>query len=141
MPRILPPVAHFPDLRMVVQQEVPDGVELHTRVFDPAEDSVRRELWMQRVGRSLAGLHASSGVPGPHRRLEDDLCELRAFVEAVDRMAPTLIASFEGTLDDIAALARGRAEPAPVASHGAFRTDQLMIERETLVLLDLDSFC
>ena len=32
-------------------------------------------------------------------------------------------------------------EPAPVASHGAFRTDQYMIERGELVMIDLDGFC
>ena len=141
MPRILPPLAHFPELHMVVQPEVLDGVELHARVFDPAVDSAWREQWMRQVGASLAGLHASVGAPGPQRRLEDDLCELQEYLKAVARISPELTAGFEGTIVDIAALAENRAEPAPVASHGAFRTDQLMIEHEALVLLDLDSFC
>jgi aminoglycoside phosphotransferase (APT) family kinase protein len=30
---------------------------------------------------------------------------------------------------------------APVASHGALRTDQFMIEQDLIALIDLDSFC
>jgi Ser/Thr protein kinase RdoA (MazF antagonist) len=54
---------------------------------------------------------------------------------------PALATCFARALDDIATSAQGRIEAAPVASHGALRTDQFMIERDRLVLIDLDSFC
>jgi hypothetical protein len=52
-----------------------------------------------------------------------------------------LATRFEAVIGEITTLAGRQVEPAPVASHGAFRTDQLMIEDGRLVLIDLDSFC
>lgn len=139
MPRILRPLARWPDMRMLVQPAVVGGGELNTLAFDPDEDSATRECWMRAAGARLAGLHACDVVVGPRRVIADDMEELREYVAPMAMVNPALAARYEAAVAAIAA--DTLAEPAPVASHGAFRTDQFMIENGELVMIDLDGFC
>ena len=139
MPRILRPLAHWPDMHMFIQPAVTGGGELNTLVFDPNEDNATRERWMRDAGARLAGLHACDVVAGPRRTMADDLDELREYVAPMAIVNPALARHYEAAVAAIAAGAM--AEPAPVASHGAFRTDQFMIEDGELVMIDLDGFC
>jgi hypothetical protein len=141
MPRIAQPLAYWPEVHMLVQSAVTGRAELNIRAFDSAEDVIVREQWLRDAGIHLAALHASVEVEGPHCVIEDDLGELYDYRASVARVAPPLATKFEATIEEISVLAGGRVEPAPVASHGAFRTDQFMIENGRLVLIDLDSFC
>ena len=141
MPRILPPLAYWPDVHMLVQPEVSGRAELNDLAFDPDTDSATREAWLRDAGRRLAGLHSLTGVDGPPRTLEDDLSELEEYIAPMQIVDAPLAERYAGAIGAIRALARGHAEPAPVASHGAFRTDQFMIENDQLVMIDLDGFC
>jgi hypothetical protein len=141
MPRILPPLAYWPDIRMLVQPEVAGRAELNDLAFDPATGSAARERWLRDAGGRLAGLHSVTGVDGPPRTLEDDLSELEEYIAPMQMVDAQLAARYVGAIASIRALAREHAEPAPVASHGAFRTDQFMIEDDCLVMIDLDGFC
>jgi len=141
MPEILPVVAHWPDLRLLVQPEAEQATELNQRAFDPAVPAAVRDGWLAAAGRHLAALHACHlpGVALPAAGA--DLDELRACAAPMAQAAPELARRYEsviGLLDRRAGA--GPPEPA-VTSHGAFRTDQLLIAGERQVMIDLDTAC
>jgi hypothetical protein len=139
MPRIPQPLAFWPDVRMLVQPEVAGGAELNDLAFDPAQDQGVRERWLGEAGARLAGLHAAN-VAGPPRTLADDLDELREYIAPMALPRPALAQRYQALVAQVAAQTDTPAS-APVASHGAFRTDQFMIEGDRLVMIDLDGFC
>lgn len=141
MPRILPPLAYWQDIHMMVQPEVAGRAELNDLAFDPSTDADARARWLRDAGRRLAGLHGLSGVAGPPRTLADDLSELEEYIAPMAIVDAQLAERYAGAIAAIRDLTRSQAEPAPVASHGAFRTDQFMIEGDNLVMIDLDGFC
>jgi hypothetical protein len=141
MPRVLPPLAHWPEVRMLIQPAVEGGAELNDLAFDPAEDAATRERWLHDAGARLAGLHGCTTVAGPLRTMADDLDELREYIAPMAAANPELARRYAAAVERIAAEAGRHDEPAPVASHGAFRTDQFMIENGELVMIDLDGFC
>ena len=139
MPRVLPPLAYWPNLHMLVQAEVAGGAELNDLAFNPAEDSATRERWLHDAGARLAGLHGCA-VAGPPRTWADDMDELREYIAPMAAVDPALADRYATVVEQLA-LAGAGGEPPPVASHGAFRTDQFMIENGELVMIDLDGFC
>jgi hypothetical protein len=139
MPRVLPPLAYWPDLHMLMQAEVVGGAELNDLAFDPAEDATIRERWLHDAGARLAGLHGCD-VAGPARTMADDMDELREYIAPMAAANPALAKRYAATVERLAA-SGANGEPAAVASHGAFRTDQFMIENGELVMIDLDGFC
>ncbi len=141
MPYILQPLIYWPDLQMVVQPAVIGGAELNTVAFDGAVDSAVREQWLDAAGGALAALHRSAGAAGPQRTLQDDLIELQEYRGPMGQVRPALAEHYAALCDGLATHAAGVAPTAPVASHGAFRPDQFMIEAGRLVMIDLDSFC
>ena len=142
MPRILEPLAYWPDLRLLVQPAVTGGRELARSAFDLSLPPAMRCRWIGDAGTGVAALHSTVTVAAPRRTIEDDLRELRAYEHLFARLAPDLARSFEGAVASIARLAGHRPEPAPVASHGALRADQFLIDDSgRLVLIDFDGFC
>jgi hypothetical protein len=139
MPQVLPPLVYWPALHMLVQAEVVGGAELNDLAFDPAEDAATRERWLHNAGARLAGLHGCN-VAGPTRTMADDLDELREYIAPIAAVDPALAERYTAAVERLAA-ASANGEPAAVASHGAFRTDQFMIENGELVMIDLDGFC
>lgn len=140
LPRIPPPLAYWPELHLLIQPAVP-GSELNASAFDPAEDRDTRERWIAQAGARLAALHGLTTVAGPPRTFHDDMDELREYSAPIRQVHPPLADSYEQTLAAIEELAATLDEPHPVASHGAFRTDQFLIEDGRLVMIDLDGFC
>jgi hypothetical protein len=139
MPRIPPPLAYWPDIHMLIQPEVAGGAELNDLAFDPSQDAATRARWLHEAGARLAGLHAAQ-VDGPPRTLEDDVNELREYIAPMAQPDPELARRYEAAVARIAA-ALGDAPSPGTATHGAFRTDQYMIEGDELVMIDLDGFC
>jgi len=141
MPRILPPLAYWPAVQMLVQPEVAGRAELNDLGFDPEIGLGARERWLRMAGSCLAGLHGVEGVAGPPRTLADDLAELEEYIDPMEIVNAELAGRYTAAIAAIRDLAGTRAELAPVASHGAFRTDQFMIDGDGLVMIDLDGFC
>jgi hypothetical protein len=139
LPRIPRPLAYWPEIRMLVQPEVAGGAELNDLAFDPAQDAGLRERWLRAAGARLAGLHAAQ-VAGSPRTLADDLDELREYVAPMAQADPALARRYAAAVERIAERAGDDASP-PAATHGAFRTDQYLIEGDELVMIDLDGFC
>jgi hypothetical protein len=141
MPRIPRPIAYWRDLQLLVQPRVaPDG-ELRVLAFDTALPVDVRLGWLRDAGIGLAALHSSVRTEGPRRTIEDDLRALRRYGELLAAIAPDQAASFDATLAAISSFASRHTEPAPVASHGALRLDQLLLDEGGLVMIDLDGFC
>lgn len=141
MPRILRPLAYWPDVQMLIQSAVSGGAELNALAFDPTLEVGVRERWLRDAGVRLAALHSSAGAEGPARSLDDDLAELREYCAPMAIVDAPLAARYADLIEQIAAAAQGRNVADKVASHGAFRTDQFMIEDDQLVMIDLDGFC
>jgi hypothetical protein len=137
MPRIASPLVFWDDLRLLLQKAI-DGEEFHSVVFDDRAAIETRAAWMQTAGGRLAGLHSSEGPPGPERRLADDVEELLSYVAPMAAADPDLARAYE---DAVGRVARNHDASFPVPSHGAFRTDQFMIQDRDLVLIDLDGYC
>lgn len=141
MPRVLPPLVYWPDVHVLIQDEVQGGAELNDLAFDAKQDAALRERWLRDAGARLAGLHGCTDVPGPPRTMADDLDELREYVAPMAAANPALAEQYAAAIERIAALAAEQPEPPASAGHGAFRTDQFMIEHGELVMIDLDGFC
>jgi hypothetical protein len=140
MPHVLPPLAFWPELRLVLQAEVTGRAELNDLAFSEEVPQATRERWLHDAGARLAGLHGAA-VAGPPRTLAEDLDELREYVAPMAAADPALAERYAAAVERAAERAASLAEGAPVASHGAFRTDQFMIQGDRLVLIDLDGFC
>ena len=139
MPRIAPPLAYWPDLRLLLQEAVTGGAELHSVVFDKEHSLDERYRWMCIAGERLAGLHSGAGPEGPSRTLTDDVDELKGYAAAVGAADPELAHAYEAQLGRLFGEDGGGADLVP--SHGAFRTDQFMVQGSELVMIDLDGFC
>jgi hypothetical protein len=129
MPGVIPPLAYWPDLQLIVQP--PGGTPLS--LADEEAASIRD------AGKALAWLHESS-TPGPRRALEDDLAELRGYRPLLSLLAPELLSVFDAAASAISRVGGG-GEPPPVASHGALRVDQFLMDDGHLALIDFDAFC
>jgi hypothetical protein len=139
MPQIAGPVAYWADLRMLVQRAV-EGSELHDVAFDVTVDAADRLPWMEQAGRGLAGLHSATGSGAPSRDIDADADELDTYTAPMTQADRGLATSYADVVASVRARAKTR-DSSFVASHGAFRTDQFMIQRGELVMIDLDSFC
>jgi hypothetical protein len=97
---------------------------------------------MRSAGSGLAALHRMSLASGPRRTLLDDARDLQAYGRLFTQLAPRLERRFHDAIAAISRYALANREPALVASHGALRADQLLVDRDDdLVLMDLDGFC
>jgi hypothetical protein len=141
MPPIPEPLVYWPDLGMLIQPNVVGGAELNDLAFDPNEDSGLREQWLRAAGAGLAALHRSAGTAGQQRTLAGDLRELRDYLAPMSIADAPLAARYAGAIDRLEALAVQQDEMAAVPSHGAFRTDQYLIQNNQLVMIDIDTFC
>jgi aminoglycoside phosphotransferase (APT) family kinase protein len=124
-----------------VQPEVAGRAELNDLGFDLEIGLGARERWLRMAGSCLAGLHGVVGIAGPPRTLADDLEELEEYIAPMEIVNAELAGRYTAAIAAIRDLAGAHAELAPVASHGAFRTDQFMIDGDGLVMIDLDGFC
>ena len=141
MPGVLPVAASWDDLHVLVQPAVLGGTELNDLAFDASVDAPVRLGWMHNAGACLAALHSCRAVQGPSRTFQDDMKELRDYLAPLEQADPGLAKRFAQATHMVEKLTTGKDEGPEVASHGAFRTDQFMIEDGRLVMIDLDSFC
>jgi aminoglycoside phosphotransferase (APT) family kinase protein len=140
MPRIPRPVAFWPDMNMVLQPAVASGIEFTRFAYDTQYEASEREEWMRKAGATLGSMHKSN-VPGETRTITDDLLDLHDYTTMVIRVKPKLAEQYEEAIQQIIAKIGGQKEPAPVASHGAMRTDQFILQGDRLAVIDLDGYC
>ncbi len=139
MPRIAPPLVYWADMRLLLQRAVDRGDELHSIAFDQQRSVAERVAWMHTAGQRLAGLHSAGRPPGPSRSLRDDVQELTTYTKAIAAPDPELARKYSLEVKRLSEAEGAGHESVP--SHGAFRTDQFMIQDGELVLIDLDGYC
>ena len=139
MPRIAPPLVYWADMRLLLQRAVDGGDELHSIAFDQQRSVSERVAWMHTAGEHLAGLHSAGRPPGPIRTLSDDVDELSGYTRAIAAPDSGLAREYSYEVKRLTKADEAGYESVP--SHGAFRTDQFMIQDGELVLIDLDGYC
>jgi hypothetical protein len=141
MPSISAPVAVWPEMEMILQTAVPDGVEFTQFIYDPAYEASVREDWIVKAGRALAVFHNNATAPSETKTVYDDLQDLREYTAIIAKVRPDLAVKYEEVIQLILTMVDHFKEPRPVASHGAMRTDQYILQGERLAMIDLDSYC
>lgn len=134
-PRVPAVVGHDRQLGLVVNTVVA-GSSLRTLAFERAVPEATRLRALCATGGQLAGLHVSAGAAGPVRSFADDLAELRGYLAAARQADPRIAQRMARLIDLAADLPCGHTDLAP--SHGALRTDQVLLGADGIVLLDLD---
>ena len=139
-PWVPPVVAVWPDLGLVLQPAISPAVELHALAGDLSASAASTLSAFEGAGAAVASLHQCRPQGLGSRFLDDDLKELR-------EMAPTVTAAdaaLGGRYAAVTGLIERSAHDSPEelrTSHGALRTDQLLISGDRLVLIDLDTVC
>jgi aminoglycoside phosphotransferase (APT) family kinase protein len=94
---------------------------------------------LEAAGRLLSDLHARREPAGRQRSLTDDADELVGYLPAAERISPVAAAGLAAGIVRLRAVADPSAPT--VASHGAFRLDQVLMTDGGPKLIDLDSYC
>lgn len=139
-PTVAPPVAVFDELGLVVQAAL-IGDPLHRLLFDRARSVAERLSALHRTGRAVAALHDGPAVGAPFATAAADALDLESYVPVVGSVDPALGDRFAEAVVRAATVSRGLAVDAAVPSHGALRTDQVMVCAGRPALVDLDGFC
>jgi aminoglycoside phosphotransferase (APT) family kinase protein len=141
MPLISVPVTIWPDLEMILQPAVRDGIEFTQFAYDPKYDAAIRENWMHQAGRALGVFHNSSTAPSETKTVYDDLSDLHEYTVIIAKVKTDLAAKYEEVIEQIMTKVDHFKEQKFVASHGAMRTDQFLLQGDRLAMIDLDSYC
>jgi phosphotransferase family enzyme len=141
MPLISSPVAVWPEMEMILQAAVPDGIEFTHFAYDQAYEASVREDWMVKAGRALGVFHNNSTAPSETKTIYDDLRDLHEYTLIMAKVEPNLATKYEEVIQQITTKVSHFREPKAVASHGAMRTDQFIVQGDRLALIDLDSYC
>ena len=139
VPCLLHPLGYSYEQHMIVLPAVAGNLELHRLVYDPSVPGDERLEWMRKAGAAIATLHAARLQPGSARTIFDDAHELWATVTPLACAAPALLHPYNEAVRRLTSASMGQGPP--VASHGAFRTDQLMVANDEPVIIDLDGLC
>jgi aminoglycoside phosphotransferase (APT) family kinase protein len=141
MPAISVPVAIWPDLEMILQPAVREGIEFTHFAYDPKYDAAVREDWMYKAGRALGVFHNNSTAPSESKTVYDDLTDLHEYTGIIAKVKADLATKYEEVIEEIIKKVDHFKETNSVASHGAMRTDQFLLQADRLAMIDLDSYC
>ena len=140
LPIMLPVVALVEQCGLVLFEGCPNPEEFHRIAVDATVDpAVRSRRWRQ-LGTAIASLHRSAVVGLHPRRATDDLAELGSLAGVVGSIDTSLGVRFTKLLDRLSPLLSGTPRQL-VPSHGALRTDQVLISNDRIALVDLDDAC
>ncbi len=139
LPMMMPVVGVVERLSLVIFEACPHASEFHSIAFDHRIDSGRRSRLWTTFGGALAALHASN-VRGltPHDTAAD-LSELNDLGQIVRLRDPRLADRFVSVAEWLAGLPASTDRLA--TSHGALRTDQVLVSDGRIALVDLDGAC
>ena len=141
MPLISAPVAVWPEMEMILQSAVPNGIEFTHFIYDQRYDTSVRESWMYKAGRALGIFHNNSTAPSETKTVYDDLRDLHEYTLIMGKVRADLATKYEEVIQQILTKVDHFKEPKAVASHGAMRTDQYIVQGDRLAMIDLDSYC
>jgi len=141
MPSISAPVAVWLEMEMILQTAVPNGIEFTNFIYDPAYETSVREAWIVKAGRALGVFHNNSTAPSETKTVYDDLQDLHEYTVIIAKVRPDMAVKYEEVIQQIITKVGHFKEPKSVASHGAMRTDQFLLQGDRLAMIDLDSYC
>ncbi len=141
MPLISAPVTIWSEMEMILQSAIPDGVEFTNFAYDQAYDDSVRESWMVKAGRALGVFQNNAAAPSEMKTIYDDLTDLHEYTLIMAKVRPDLATKYEDVIQQIITKVDHFREPKAVASHGAMRTDQFILQGERLAIIDLDGYC
>ena len=141
MPLISSPVAVWPEMEMILQDAVPNGIEFTHFAYDQAYDTSIRKEWFVKAGRALGVFHNNSTAPSETKTVYDDLQDLHEYTVIISKVRPDLGIKYEEVIQQINTKVNQLQESKMVASHGTMRTDQYIIQGNCLAMIDLDSYC
>ena len=141
MPQISAPVAVWPEMEMILQTAVPDGIEFTQFIYDQAHEASDRENWIVKAGRALGEFHNDATAPGETKTVYDDLQDLQEYTVIIAKVRPDLAVKYEEVIQLILTKVDHFKEPKPLAGHGAMRTDQFILQGDRLAMIDLDGYC
>ena len=141
MPLIYSPVTVWPEMEMILQAAIRDGIEFTQFIYDQKYDESVRESWMVKAGRALGVFHNNSNSPSETKTVYDDLQDLHEHTLIIAKMEPELSTKYEEVIQQIITKVNHFKESKFVASHGAMRTDQFLLQEDRLAMIDLDSYC
>jgi hypothetical protein len=141
MPLIYSPVAVWPDMEMILQTAVPNGIEFTHFAYDQKYEASVRESWMFKAGKALGVFHNNSTSPSESKTVYDDLSDLQEHTLIIAKVKPDLAVKYEEVIQRIITKADQLKQLKSVASHGAMRTDQFILQGDRLAMIDLDSYC
>jgi hypothetical protein len=140
LPSVPALVAVFDDLGLIVQAAV-QGDPLHRLAYDEAVLRQQRIAAFERTGAALAAMHGGGHGVGPSVSYDDDSAKVRTDMTVAERIVPKLGALLAGALIRTTAAAPTTGTPPFVSSHGALRTDQIVLVARRPTMLDLDGAC
>jgi hypothetical protein len=141
MPLIYSPVAVWPEMEMILQAAVRDGIEFTQFIYDQKYDGAVRESWMVKAGRALGEFHTNSTVPSEKKTINDDLRDLHEHTLIISKVRADLGIKYDEVIQQINTKVSNFEESKFVASHGAMRTDQFLLQGDRLAMIDLDGYC
>jgi hypothetical protein len=141
MPLISSPVTVWPELEMILQAAVPNGIEFTHFIYDQRYDASVRESWLRKAGRVLGVFHNNSTAPSETKTVYDDVRDLQEYTVIIGKIRADLAAKYEEVIQHINTKVGQFQEPKAVASHGTMRTDQFLLQGDRLAMIDLDSYC
>jgi len=130
--RLARTVMRVPRLRLLAMEWL-EGELLHDALLD---GSASHES-MHRVGAALAELHARKGAGLPMQTARSAVSALYAVASDVGKLCPDMARQARALVERLAPrLASGQNVLRPV--HGDFHTRQVLLQRDTVAMLDLD---
>jgi phosphotransferase family enzyme len=141
LPRVPSPVTYWPDLRALAERPM-EGNSLGSTVLAAATSTASCERILRHAGRAMAAFHQRVPRPTSRRTLLGDLAATSRYGRVVAALAPEIDNRFRTCLAAARDVA-GRLPADPqVASHGAIRLDQFMVDVDgSIGLVDFDGFC
>ncbi|MDX6593993.1 MAG: hypothetical protein QOJ13_3189 [Gaiellales bacterium] len=141
LPRVPLPVTYWPDLGALAERPM-DGSSLGSAALAAATSTASCEQILRHAGRAMAAFHQRVPRPASRRTLLEDLAATSVYGRVVAALAPEIDSRFRTCLAAARDVA-GRLPAAPqVASHGAIRLDQFMVDVDGRIgLVDFDGFC
>jgi hypothetical protein len=101
MPLISVPVTIWPELEMILQSAVPNGIEFTHFIYDQRYDASVRESWMFKAGRALGVFHNNSTAPSETKTVYDDLRDLHEYTLIIAKVKPDLGTKYEEVIQQI----------------------------------------
>ncbi len=140
---IVEPAAYLQDARLLVLPAV-DGVKMATLMRSALADQPTRRRLLTQMARAAEGLGAfqDAALAGlAHLSPRDLLALLRRKSARIDAAAPGLARSVERQLRSLEHELDRLPPERVVLTHGAFRSSQLLLAPDGLIVLDLDTLC